>query len=410
MATVLLALPANTEDRLIPQLRAERHELVARCLTADQICARIAELLPSLAVIGGAATVVTPELLDVADAHGTRIVVLAADATERVRAIDLGLHEVLGSDAEWSDIEEALHVPTGVGSASGSVGHGTVITVWGPVGSPGRSTVAAGIAAELCLRGHSVALADADTYAASQAIALGLLDEAPGFAAACRLAGSGGLSRSELGRIGQVMRIGRAEHWVLTGIGRANRWPELSGSRVTDVLAACRDWVDFTIVDVAGVIESDEEISSDLLAPRRNAATIAALRSADLIVAVGRADPVGVSRFIRAHADLQEVAETRRVRVVMNGVRSSAVGAGASAQLARTLLRFGGILECDFLPHDQQSVDRAVLEGRPLAEVAAKSALRLALRDLVEQRIAPAPDVAHGRRLLGRRRALQTAG
>jgi MinD-like ATPase involved in chromosome partitioning or flagellar assembly len=286
-----------------------------------------------------------------------------------------------------------------------------VITVWGPVGSPGRSTVAAGIAAELCAAGHSVILADADSYAASQAIALGLLDEAPGFAAACRLAGVDGLSRSELDRIGQRVRIGGAQHWVLTGISRANRWPELSADRVTDVLAACRDWVDYTIVDIAGVIESDEEISSDLLAPRRNAAAVAALRAADVVVAVGRADPVGVSRFLRGYADLQEIVQTRRVRVVMNGVRSTAVGAGATAQLARTLLRFGGILDCDFLPHDQGAVDASVLEGRPLMVVAPKSPLRRAIGELVDRHLLPRQSARRvpGRRR-PRRRALQTAG
>lgn len=411
MASILLALPAQHEDRLIPQLRAERHELLARCVTGDQVTARIIELLPSIAVVSGAATVLTAELIDVADSHGTRLLVVAADAAERARALALGLVDVLHPDADWTDVEQALQLAREVVPAPRPGRRGSVITVWGPVGSPGRSTVAAGIAAELCAAGHSVILADADSYAASQAIALGLLDEAPGFAAACRLAGVDGLSRSELDRIGQRVRIGRTEHWVLTGISRANRWPELSADRVTDVLAACRDWVDYTIVDIAGVIESDEEISSDLLAPRRNAAAIAALRAADVVVAVGRADPVGVSRFLRGYADLQEIVQTRRVRVVMNGVRSTAVGVGATAQLARTLLRFGGIVDCDFLPHDQGAVDASVLEGRPLMVVAPKSPLRLAIGELVERHLSPQQGARHGpgRRRL-QRRALQAAG
>ena len=71
---------------------------------------------------------------------------------------------------------------------------GTVVTVWGPGGAPGRSSLAIAIAAELGAAGVYTALGDADTHGASIAPALGLLDEAPGFAAACRLAGAGALT------------------------------------------------------------------------------------------------------------------------------------------------------------------------------------------------------------------------
>src|SRR5665811_2305442 len=94
---------------------------------------------------------------------------------------------------------------------------------------------------------------------------------------------------------------GRSGFWVLTGIGRPSRWPELSAQRVAATLQQCRLWVDFTVVDSGFSLEHDEEISSDLFAPRRNAASITALREADRVIAVGAADPVGLSRFLRAH-------------------------------------------------------------------------------------------------------------
>src|SRR5690606_1727249 len=132
--------------------------------------------------------------------------------------------------------------------------------------------------------GRSVAVADADTHAASIAPALGLLDEAPGFAAACRLATAGGLTTAELDRVAVPHRAGFR---VLTGIGRPSRWPELSAERVVGVLGVVRDWVEETVVDVAAPLEQDEELSSDIAAPRRNAATIQALEAADVVVAVG---------------------------------------------------------------------------------------------------------------------------
>ena len=61
----------------------------------------------------------------------------------------------------------------------------------GPPGAPGRTTVATTLAAEIAGRGVEVLLVDADTYGGCVAQTLGLLDEAPGIAAACRAADQG---------------------------------------------------------------------------------------------------------------------------------------------------------------------------------------------------------------------------
>jgi len=232
-----------------------------------------------------------------------------------------------------------------------------------------------------------VALADVDTHSGSVAPALGLLDEAPGFAAACRLAGADSLTQTELERIGQRYLSSRGSFWVLTGIGRPSRWPELSSDRVVATVKACREWVDFTIVDTGFSLENDEEISSDLFAPRRNAATIAALREADHVIAIGSADPVGLSRFLRAHVDLVETIVTDRVTVVMNKIRASAIGLNASAQVRQTLQRFGGISSPALVPYDRAALDAAVLSGRTLCDVAPKSAARMAIRQFARERV-----------------------
>ena len=78
---------------------------------------------------------------------------------------------------------------------------GRIIAVWGPAGSPGRTLVAANIAGELAAEGQSVLLVDADSYGASVAAVLGLLDESAGLAQACRLADQGLLDADALLRI-----------------------------------------------------------------------------------------------------------------------------------------------------------------------------------------------------------------
>lgn len=268
---------------------------------------------------------------------------------------------------------------------------GAVIAVWGPAGAPGRTTVAINVAAELAGSGASVALIDADTYSGTIAPALGLLDEAPGFAAACRLAGTGGLSIGELERVGQRYRSRGGDFWVLTGIGRPSRWPELSPDRVVATLGECRRWVEYTVVDTGFSLENDEEISSDLFAPRRNGATVAAIREADTVLAVGAADPVGLSRFLRARVDLVETAAAERIVDVMNKIRASAIGLNPAGQVARTVARFGGISSPLLVPHDQAGLDAALLGGRALVDAAPRSPVRAAIAELVSERIAPHP-------------------
>lgn len=279
----------------------------------------------------------------------------------------------------------------GVGAA-GMTGAGTVIAVWGPAGAPGRTTLAINIAAEIAAAGHTVVLADVDTYSGSIAPSLGLLDEAPGFAAACRLWGNGTLTQGELERIGHRYNSPRGAFWVLTGIGRPSRWPELSAERVNGTIGALRRWTDYVVLDTGFSLESDEEISSDLFAPRRNAATLAALGAADDVVACGLADPVGMARFLRAWGDLAEVINTHRVHVVMNRVRGTAVGLGARGQVASALRRFGGIEAAALVPHDQAGADAAVLTGRTLRDAAPRSPARLGILGFVRDDLLPAPD------------------
>jgi len=158
---------------------------------------------------------------------------------------------------------------------------------------------------------------------------------------------------------------------------------------VVATIAECRRWVDYVVLDTASSLENDEEISSDLFAPRRNAATLAAIREADHIVAVASADPVGLSRFLRAYGDLADVAVTVSITVVANKVRASAIGLAPSGQVNQTLSRFGGIDAPVLVPWDLQATDAAVLTARTLPETAPKSPARLAMKRLVYDRLLP---------------------
>lgn len=406
MAIIALALPLELEDVISMHLVRHGFELSVRCSSADELASQLGQSAPDFAIVAASPRYLNDRLMVEADVAGVRIVALVAADADRRYAAGLGLLEVVSADAEWSEVEAVLFGHPSEKDVVSPAREGRVIAVWGPAGAPGRTSMAICLAAELAAAGATVALADVDTHSGSIAPALGLLDEAPGFAAACRLAGAEALTQSELERIGQRYLTARGGFWVLTGIGRPSRWPELSGERVTAAIAACRDWVDFTILDTGASLENDEEISSDLFAPRRNGATIAALRAADEVVAVGSADPVGLSRFLRAHVDLLETLDTDRITVVMNKLRASAIGPGAAGQVRQALQRFGGITSPILVPHDQAAFDAAILTGRTIVDAAPKSAARAAVAAFVHSELLPQPEPAARRPRFRRRAAL----
>jgi len=391
MATFALAMPVTLEDQFAFDAAQHGHEVVLRAVSAPELASRIAGANADIAIVASEARYLTDRLIAACDQAGVRLIAVASSEREQRYAGDLGLYDIVDATDGWSAVDALLAQsrwnsdPEPPERSS----RGQVIAVWGPGGAPGRTSIAIAIAAELAALGHSVVLADVDTHGASVAPALGMLDEAPGFAAACRLAGTDTLTTDELVRIGQRYESPVGGFWVLTGIGRPSRWPELSADRVGTTIAHCRQWVDYTVLDTSSSLENDEEITSDLFAPRRNAAAVTAVRAADHVIAVGAADPVGLSRFLRAHVDLLETISTRSVSVVMNKVRVSSSGMNPHGQITQTLSRFGGIEHPILIPHDLAGFDGAVLSGKTLADAAPRSPARLAVRDLVSSRLVP---------------------
>jgi MinD-like ATPase involved in chromosome partitioning or flagellar assembly len=256
---------------------------------------------------------------------------------------------------------------------------GSVVAVWGPTGAPGRTTVAVTLADELAQLGSASLLVDADVYGGTIAAVLGLLDESPGVAAACRQASAQRLDAAGLAalcwQLGPQLR-------VLTGIPLASRWPELRPAAFAPVLAAARGLADFTVIDCGFCLETDEELSFDTLAPRRNGATLAILDDADLVVVVGAADPIGMQRLVRGLADLRDAEVPAPVWVVLNRVRPGVVPGDVTTELTTALQRFAGRTPAALLPADPRSMDAALATGRLLGESNPASPLRQAIVEL----------------------------
>lgn len=257
-----------------------------------------------------------------------------------------------------------------------------VVAVWGPTGAPGRTTLAVNLAAELALLGHAALLVDADTYGGTVAQAVGLLDEAPGIAAAARAAGQGALDLEQLARLTPLLAPGLR---VLSGVSRADRWPELPTASLEVVWTVARALSAWTVVDCGFSIEQDEVLSYDTHAPHRNAATLSALQEADEVVVVGAGDPIGVQRLVRSLGELAELGLTARRTVVVNKVRASVAGPRPEEAIASALERYAGVQAPVLVPDDRLGTDAALLEARLLHEIVPGSPARRAIASIAVQ-------------------------
>jgi MinD-like ATPase involved in chromosome partitioning or flagellar assembly len=224
-----------------------------------------------------------------------------------------------------------------------------------------------------------VLLADADTYGGVAAQLLGMLDESVGLASASRAAAQGVLDAVTLARLSPYVL---ARLRVLTGITRPARWVELPSSSLDVVWEKAREIADVTVVDCGFSLEHDELLTYDTRAPQRNAATLSALGAADVVVVVGGADPVGLQRLVGALGDLDDAGVLAPRVVAVNRVRRRASGTRPAQAVSDVLARYAGVDAPVLLPDDPAACDRAVLEGRVIAECAPSSSVRTALTAL----------------------------
>jgi MinD-like ATPase involved in chromosome partitioning or flagellar assembly len=348
-------------------------------------CVDLADLLATAATGTARAVVVSADLrrldgdaLARLAACGVAVVALARDDAAERRLRQLGVAQVLPATASPDVVATAVAGALSVAPPEpeplpddDAEQHGRVVAVWGPTGAPGRTTYAIALATELAGLGVPTLLVDADVYGGAVAQSLGLLDEAPGLAAAVRLANNGLLDLAGLARVARAA----GEHLrILTGIARADRWPELRPAGVEAVLALCRRLAAVTVVDCGFALERTDD--------RRNAATLAILADADAVTAVGSADPVSLQRLVRGLSDLANAVPGVAPEVVVNRVRDGVMPGDPKREIAAALSRYAGVTPAAFLPYDLVATDAAALRGLALAEVAPKSGLRLAIKQV----------------------------
>ncbi len=420
----MMQIPVVTVGQSTQDLVGELEKLHGP-VTVVRRCGELAELLAACqsglaraAVVLGDATELTATLVDRLSAVGVVVIVLADDdEAARLRSIGAvvttcstdpaalagqiaaavataagtpdGCDAAAALPTERPALRTAAHGIPAADSAAGTkspaaVRPARILAVWGPTGAPGRTTVAINMAAELAASGLSVLLVDADSYGPSISASLGLLDESAGLAQACRLADQGLLTAEGLRNVAAPVVFTGGQMRVLTGLTRADRWPELRSAALAGVLGLCREVADVTVIDCGFCLETDEELSFDTAAPCRNAATLRSLAAADTIYAIGAADAVGLPRLVRGLAELTALLPPAELVVVLNKVRRAAVGRAPERALKLAWDRFGPELELGhFLPWDAAAADKALNAGQLILESVPESALRAAIAGMV---------------------------
>lgn len=247
-----------------------------------------------------------------------------------------------------------------------------VVAIWGPVGAPGITTTAISLSTVCAQAGLSTLLCDVDTRGSAIAIALGVLDETPGFAAACRLAGRNELTPAEIHRVASPVEQNGVHFSVLTGLPRSSRWAEVAPARARSVLSLVREMFDVVIVDLGFGIEENDWVDE---APQRDGAAREILRLANSVVAVGSTDAVGVSRMIRGLDEIRDL--TPSPVLILN---RAAPNTGADA--ADAIQRFSDHIVRTVIPADgRRGIDEALTRARTnpslWAQVAAHAGIEL---------------------------------
>jgi len=391
--------PTPWEGPLVAGLAhpASRVTIARRCLDTADLLASASAGLGRVAVVGADAPRLDAEVLDRLRTLGIVVVgVVGPGDADGARRLDLwGASPVVAVDptdlgvavGAIADAVRAGSSPLAVAEAidEPTSGGGRVVAVWGPAGAPGRTSVAIAIADEAARAGAHALLVDADTWAPSVSVVLGLVDDGAGIASACRRALAGGL---DVGALAALARQVRPGFLVLPGLPRAGRWNEVRGVALAEVLRVGRGLAGLVVVDCGSSLEADEELVFDTDAPRRNAATFAALESADVVLAVGSADPVGLVRIVAGLAELGDVVPGADVRVLVTRLRESLVGRRGKAGVAEALHRHAGVPYVWCVPDDRVAYDAALRGGSTLAEVAPGSPARLALRGVTVELLA----------------------
>ncbi len=264
---------------------------------------------------------------------------------------EAGITTVIRGPEDLSLWLSSIAVPT-------SVSVGQVIAIWGPAGSPGRSTIALCLAATLARRGERVMLVDGDTYAPSLAPLLGLHAPQSGVVSLSRQARLDTDLAPNLETCAVQWELGSQSLSVLTGLSSPAKYVDCGSLPWARGLTTLKAAGHTLVVDLASPLLHlpGETIGG----PMRNALAIATLEAADRVVVVANPTPLSILRLSRDWPRLTELVQTASLDVCLNNTPANAQTAVDDS--VHALWQLTGRGEATIFPSDR-------LWSRPSASV-----------------------------------------
>lgn len=334
-------------------------ELLLRCVDRTELLAAVrAGGLEAVISVGIPGWLDRQTATEAAEARATLIGLSdLPDEVSRLKALG-GV--ILPSDSTADVIAGACATSSGAAAPPPPkprrVDYGKLIAVWGPKGSPGRSAIALELASIIAGAEPSTLLVDADPYGGDLIQLLGVVDELPTIVWAARMAAKGELDAPSL--LMELRRAARTGPVLLPGLPRAELWAEVSEYGWRQVLDVVRTTFKFTLCDVGFCLEP-ETSSYGNSRQGRNALARLTLAKSDNIVAICRADPVGVRSFVWAFDDLKDLVPVDRVKIVLNRVRP-----GSGRETRELIQKHVGKKIGIFIPECTADFARAAARGR----------------------------------------------
>lgn len=348
--------------------RSSRTELILRCLDRVELLAALRGADLDAIVFAG-----VPEWLDLATASEARarqihLIGLTADPLEADAFTRVGV-EVADPGA---DIEDLLQrdAPAPVPHDAGTRSDGKLVAVWGPKGAPGRSTIAIEVAWALSTSGTGAAIVDGDLSGGDIAQMLAVVDEIPTVVWASQVAAEGA---SEVGTtVSHFRRAGNLGPVVVPGVSRPELWGLVSPFGWNRFLDLMLEAFDHVVVDIGAGIDGDDSVEED-----RHSVAQRTLSKADHVLAVCRADPVGIKNFLWAAETLKSLVDIDDVLVIVNRVSGR-----DAAEIAYILKKHLGKRAFVSIPERGPDVRTAVARGLSVHEAVPASPLVTAAREI----------------------------
>lgn len=249
---------------------------------------------------------------------------------------------------------------------------GKVIAVWGTGGSPGRSCVARDLAHTLGERGRTL-LIDADIHHPSLAQLLALDQETSAIVAVARAINMGEKSPEAIK--GASVEIATFD--FLPGLNAGHRWREIPRPVADRLWEMVRERWDYVVVDCA----AEAEPQGYGFEMERDGLTLSLLESADDVLIVGRAGPVGLRRLVDHVARAVELGVADPYVVVTRTGRHPMFTQAASAEVLAPY----GIHRFSTIREDRERMINAECRGLTVLEVAANSGVANDIAELARR-------------------------